>query len=81
MHTFLQGTCAPTTGLAPTGDGVSGPRLRAVRAAEIRETFLRFFEERDHLRVPLGLAGAALLRSVGPAHHRRDAAVQALLQR
>ena len=28
------------------------PRLRAVTAAEIRETFLRFFEERDHLRMP-----------------------------
>src|SRR5882757_9921859 len=27
-------------------------RLSAVKADEIRETFLRFFEERDHLRRP-----------------------------
>ena len=57
------------------------PRLRRMKAAEIRERFLSFFEERDHLRVPSASLVPPSLRPLGAADHRRDAALQALLPR
>ena len=46
---------------------------------EIRETFLSFFEQRGHLRVPSASLVPAARRHLDPAHRRRHAAVQALL--
>ena len=52
-----------------------------MKAAEIREPFLSFFEERDHLRMPSASLVPVVLRPLGAAHDRRHAAVQALLPR
>ena len=49
--------------------------------SEIRETYLSFFEERGHLRVPSASLMPAAGRHLDAAHDRRDAAVQALLPR
>ena len=46
---------------------------------EIRETFLSFFEERDHLRIPSASLVPADARPLGAAHHRGHAPAQALL--
>ena len=47
------------------------PRLRAMKAAEIRERFLSFFEEREHRRMPSASLVPPLVRPVGAAHHGR----------
>ena len=51
----------------------------AMTTNELREAFQRFYEERGHLRVPGALADPAGGRPVDALHHRRDAAVQAVL--
>ena len=50
-------------------------------AAEIRERFLSFFEERGHMRVPSASLVPRVVRPHGAAHNGGDAAVQALLPR
>ena len=52
-----------------------------MKAQEIRRTYLEFFERAGPQDRPLGLARALLARPLGPAHDRRDAALQALLPR
>ena len=54
-------------------------RSRRVTSDEIRETYLSFFEQRDHKRLPSRVAGPGRVRPVGAAHHRGDAPAQALL--
>ncbi len=56
-------------------------RLPHMKAQEIRDTYLSFFERARAQDRPLGLAGARRPRPLGAAHDRRDAAVQALLPR
>ena len=52
-----------------------------MKAQEIRETYLSFFEERDHIVVPSASLVPRSRRPLGAADDRRDAAVQALLAR
>src|SRR5215213_11585043 len=55
MHTFRPETSPPRAGLPPIprgGFAPGGPRLRPMKAVEIRERFLSFFEERGHRRMP-----------------------------
>ena len=54
-------------------------RMPPRSSAEIRDAFLSFFEERDHLRVPSASLIPAVLRPIRPAHDRGNATVQALL--
>ena len=72
-------------GRRPGDDRLSGRTgayldWRPMTSDEIRETFLSFFEERGHLRVPSSSLVPAARGHLDPAHGRRDAAVQALLR-
>ena len=55
MHTFWARSCSAGAAFLPewrrASPPIRHPRLRAVKAAEIRERFLSFFEEQGHLRV------------------------------
>ena len=55
--------------------------IRPMSSDEIRSTYLEFFEERDHLRLPVRVAGPGRARSLGAVHGRRDAPAQALFPR
>ena len=79
----------PVWGVAPgqtavllRGDVVVGCATIAPMSTtsdEIRETFLAFFEQRGHQRLPVGVARAGDLRPVGAADDRRHAPAEGLL--
>ena len=62
----------------------SDPRIHCgvpMTSDEIRRTYIEFFEQRGHLRLPSSLADPGRARPLGAVHGRGHAAAQALLPR